>query len=123
MSLALSPEQDCWKGAEAYGSAIRVKAYFPCSWGACGGRVAVMARSRRISRGQIAYHVMNRASAGIELFADAADYQAFERVLAEAAERYPAMRVCSWCLMPNHFHLVLWPKQHGLLPRFMQWLG
>jgi REP-associated tyrosine transposase len=82
-----------------------------------------MARSRRISRGQIAYHVMNRASAGIELFADAADYQAFERVLAEAAERYPAMRVCSWCLMPNHFHLVLWPKQHGLLPRFMQWLG
>jgi putative transposase len=23
------------------------------------------------------------------------------------------MRVLAWCLMPNHFHLVLWPHDQG----------
>ena len=29
------------------------------------------------------------------------------------------MRVLSWCLMPNHWHLVLWPREDGQLSRFM----
>ena len=33
------------------------------------------------------------------------------------------MRVCAYCLMPNHFHLVLWPTADGQLSRFMQWLS
>lgn len=65
---------------------------------------------------------MNRCVAGLTLFEDDADYAAFERVLAEAVERFPAMRVCAYCLMPNHFHLVLWPREDELLSRFMQWL-
>ena len=32
------------------------------------------------------------------------------------------MRVLGWCLMPNHFHLVLWPRHEGDLGRWMQWL-
>ena len=32
------------------------------------------------------------------------------------------MRVLGWCLMPNHFHLVLWPHEDGDLSRWMQWL-
>jgi putative transposase len=32
------------------------------------------------------------------------------------------MRVLAWCLMPNHFHLVLWPKDDGDLSRWMQWI-
>jgi putative transposase len=43
-------------------------------------------------------------------------------VLAATADREPAMRVCCYCLMPNHFHLVLWPQHDGQLSRFMQWL-
>lgn len=66
---------------------------------------------------------MNRTSGGIELFEDSGDYEAFERVLAEAQERFPAMRVCAYCLMPNHFHLVLWPAKAGILSRFMQWMA
>ena len=81
-----------------------------------------MARKPRFSPGGIAYHVMNRTWGGIELFEDEADYEAFERVLAEAAGREPTMRICAFCLMPNHFHLVLWPKSDGQLSRFMQWL-
>lgn len=81
-----------------------------------------MARRPRIAPGGIAYHVMNRTWGSIALFEDAADYEAFERVLAEALAREPTMRLCAYCLMPNHFHLVLWPAKDGQLSRFMQWL-
>ena len=39
----------------------------------------------------------------------------------QANERTP-MRLLSYCLMPNHFHLVLWPKLDGDLSKWMQWL-
>ena len=81
-----------------------------------------MARKLRHVPGGLAYHVMNRAAGRAELFGDAGDYEAFERVLAEAAAREPAVRVCAYCLMPNHFHLVLWPSADGVLSRFVQWL-
>ena len=32
------------------------------------------------------------------------------------------MRVLGWCVMPNHWHLVLWPDKDGALSRFMAWL-
>jgi putative transposase len=82
-----------------------------------------MARKPRHSPGGMAYHVMNRTWGKIELFEDAGDYEAFERVLAEAVARDQTMRVCAYCLMPNHFHLVLWPASDGQLSRFMQWLS
>lgn len=80
-----------------------------------------MARKLRHAPGGIAYHVMNRTWGPIELFQDADDYAAFERVLAEARRR-EGMRLCAYALMPNHFHLVLYPRLDGQLSRFMQWL-
>jgi len=32
------------------------------------------------------------------------------------------MRTISYCLMPNHWHLVLWPRNDGDLSAFMYWL-
>jgi len=32
------------------------------------------------------------------------------------------MRLLAYCLMPNHFHLVLWPREDGDLSAWMQWL-
>ena len=64
---------------------------------------------------------MNRSAGRVCIFDDAGDYAAFERVLAEAVARF-AMRLCAYCLMPNHWHLVLWPRQDGELSPFMQWL-
>jgi putative transposase len=81
-----------------------------------------MARKPRYAPGGIAYHVMNRTWGKIKLFDDDGDYDAFDRVLVEAAKRDPSVRLCAYCLMPNHFHLVLWPKSDGTLSRFMQWL-
>ena len=82
-----------------------------------------MARKPRFSPGGLAYHVMNRTPGRVELFEDAGDYQAFEKVLIEALDLHRGMRLCAYCLMPNHFHLVLWPKTDGQLSRFMQWLS
>jgi putative transposase len=57
------------------------------------------------------YHVLNRANARMEIFEDDGDYLAFFRILAEARERVD-MRVLAWCVMPTHWHRVLWPRQN-----------
>lgn len=80
-----------------------------------------MARRLRKDFGNVLYHVLNRAAGRRVIFDDDADFLAFEKVLAQAAERVP-MRILSYCLMGNHFHLVLWPRKTGDLRRFMQWL-
>lgn len=55
------------------------------------------------------------------LFEKDADYEAFERVLGEAMEQFPT-RLLSYCLMPNHWHLVIWPRKDGELTEFLRWL-
>ena len=80
-----------------------------------------MGRPLRVTLGGLVYHVLNRANAGVRIFEDASDYGAFERVLAQAHEGLP-MRILSYCVMPNHWHLVLWPRQDGDLSRFVGWL-
>jgi len=42
--------------------------------------------------------------------------------LREHATRRLPMRLLSYCLMPNHFHLVVWPREDGDLSRWMHWL-
>ena len=76
---------------------------------------------RRIAPGGYIYHVFNRAIAKTRLFEGPDDYRAFERLLADACARF-GMRLLSYNLMPNHWHLVLWPCGDGDLPRFMHWL-
>jgi putative transposase len=71
--------------------------------------------------GGMCYHVLNRGNARAEVFHQQEDYAAFVRLLPLAVERVP-MRIVSFCLLPNHFHLVLWPREDGDLGRFMQWL-
>jgi len=80
-----------------------------------------MPRRLRHAAGGYAYHVLNRAVGRARLFRKAVDYEAFVRVLAEAQERTP-MRILAYCVMSNHWHLVLWPKKDGELSEFMRWL-
>ena len=67
------------------------------------------------------YHALNRANARLTIFDSDEDYIAFERVLAQAVARYD-MRLLAYCLMPNHFHVLLWPHEDGDLSQFMRWL-
>ncbi len=80
-----------------------------------------MGRAPRTDLVDYCYHVINRANARLPLFFDETDYKVFEEILGEACEKYD-MRLLAYCIMPNHFHLVVQPKQSGDLQRFMQWL-
>ena len=64
-------------------------------------------------------HVLNRGNARDRVFADDADYAALKKVLAETQAEVFVRILCD-CLMPNHWHLVLWPLQDGDLGCFMQ---
>jgi putative transposase len=77
-----------------------------------------MPRTNRIAPGGWVFHVLNRGNARMEIFSKDADYRAFELILRETAERF-RMRLLSYCLMPNHWHMVLWPRNDGDLGRFM----
>ncbi len=72
-------------------------------------------------RGEI-YHILNRANARVQIFDDDQDYQIFEKILNEAIEKFD-MRLLAYCVMPNHWHLVVHPKQDGDLAKFMGWLS
>ena len=77
-----------------------------------------MPRVGRKAVGGVVYHVLNRGNGKARLFHKPADYDAFLRVLAQAKEAVP-VRVLGLCLMPNHWHLLLWPREDGDLSRFM----
>ena len=68
------------------------------------------------------YHVLNRGNGRMRIFHKAGDYKAFERVLAEGMERYP-VALYTYCLMPDHWHLVVQPKTDEALGRWMGWVG
>ena len=80
-----------------------------------------MPRTARASVGDICYHVINRGNAQIEVFHKDGDYRAFVELIGLACQRIP-MRVLAYCVMPNHFHLALWPRSDKDLGRWMQWL-
>ena len=80
-----------------------------------------MGRPHRAAEGGYVYHVLNRANARMRIFDDDDDYEAFEAVLAEAVERSQT-RLLAYCLMPNHWHLVVWPRKDGELSKFVGWL-
>ncbi len=57
------------------------------------------------------------------MFRKDGDFEAFEKVLAEAVERSGGdVRLLTYCMMGNHWHLVLKTEADGALGPFMQWL-
>ena len=70
---------------------------------------AVMPRIARGQLGGVCGHVINRGNARQTVFHDEEDYTVFVELIGLACERIP-VRVVGCCLMPNHFHLVLWPR-------------
>ena len=67
-----------------------------------------MPRAARGLADNSVYHVLNRGNAKQTVFFNAGDYDAFLRTLRTAKKRYP-LRLLAYCLMPNHFHLVVQP--------------
>ncbi len=58
----------------------------------------------------------------LPLFQKDDDYVAFQRVLADSLERPDAPDLLAWCLMPNHWHLVVQAGRRTNLSTWMQWV-
>ncbi len=65
--------------------------------------------------------MLNRANGRLRIFRKADDFEAFEQILSEGISRFD-MRLCGWCLMSNHWHLMLWPRRDGDLSAIMRWI-
>ncbi len=79
-----------------------------------------MARKLRVQYEDAVYHVMNRGDRREEIFRSAHDRELFLETLGEACAKTD-WQVHAWCLMDNHFHLVVeTPK--GNLADGMKWL-
>ncbi len=84
------------------------------------GRAAFsMPRPLRVHPDHVPQHVVNRGNRRSLIFRGPEDYLGFIGALAEAAERTVVRLVC-FCLMPNHWHLVLWPHSGHEISTYMQ---
>ncbi len=74
-------------------------------------------KPRELTDGGI-YHVFNRGNDRRQLFSEPEDYLCFLNHLREGISRYSA-ELFHYCLMPNHFHLLLKIQKGGDLPALM----
>ncbi len=77
-----------------------------------------MPRALRSYDDDTVLHVVNRGNDRRRLFHSDRDYATFLGLMAWAQAR-AALRVLAYALMPNHWHLVVWPRSAAELSRFM----
>jgi putative transposase len=71
--------------------------------------------------GGTVFHAVNRATQDQLLFRDHGEFLAFQHLLARALVERP-IRLLACCLMPNHWHMVLWPAADTEMAAFFHWL-
>jgi len=80
-----------------------------------------MPRFARPIPGAVCAHVVTRGNGRATVLHSDADFLSFTDLMKSAQERV-ALEIFAWCLMPNHVHLVVRPKDNGDLARWMHWL-
>jgi len=73
-----------------------------------------MARKLRVEYPGAIYHVMNRGDRREVIFEDDQDRRGFLAALGEVCAK-TGWQIHAWCLMPNHFHLVVETPQGNLV--------
>ena len=81
-----------------------------------------MPRLRRSSLDAPYFHVINRSVRNAPIFKRPPDYRAFLAVLQEGLARFP-IRLVAFCVLSNHWHLVVEPAGTSALIRFMHWVS
>src|SRR5882672_4471374 len=79
-----------------------------------------MARKLRIQYEGAIYHVMNRGDHREDIFGGDKDRQLFIETLGQACAKTD-WQIHAWCLMSNHFHLVVETPKANLVDG-MKWL-
>jgi REP element-mobilizing transposase RayT len=81
-----------------------------------------MARKLRIQFPGAIYHVMSRGNRREDIFHDDLDRESFLQTLADTCAK-TGWQVHAFCLMPNHFHLVVETPQPNLVAGMKWFLG
>jgi len=80
-----------------------------------------MARPLRVEYSGAVYHVINRGNAGENLYRNSRDREKFLSYLERAVERF-SIKVHAYCLMSNHFHILM-ETLHPNLSKSVQWIN
>src|SRR4051794_6934183 len=80
-----------------------------------------MSRTARGVQAGYTYHVLNRSNGRARMFHKPADYDAFIKLLSQAKD-HADVQIFAYCLMSNHWHLVVSPAADDDLAKFMRWL-
>ena len=78
-------------------------------------------RLRRLLRDGAEYHVTARINRGEMILLSEEDKFLFLKVIERAKKRY-RFQIKNFCIMNNHFHLLIRPGQNESLSRIMQWI-
>src|SRR5215469_15554598 len=81
-----------------------------------------MPRTSRAAAGGVVYHVLNRGNGRMGVFRKPGDYLAFLRLLQLGKEK-AQIELFGFCLMPNHWHLVLRPRRDHDLAAYLSWVS
>jgi putative transposase len=68
------------------------------------------------------FHAMHRRTDRRPLFTRPREYRAFLAILRDGLTRHP-MRLISYCLLCDHWHLVLGPIEAATLTRLLHWVA
>jgi len=79
------------------------------------------AERARIVQANAYYHIVNRGNQKQEVFLENDDFARYLQLLKHFKRKYTA-KLYGYCLMPNHVHLILTPKDPAELARFVQCL-
>jgi len=78
-----------------------------------------MGRMKRADAAGAIYHMLNRGNRRTTIFEKDADFEAFERILVDAVAKFE-IDLFSYCVLSNHWHLVVRLQVDGELSRFAQ---
>ena len=80
-----------------------------------------MPRGARILLNNVCYHIINRGNQKQKIFLEKSDFERYLQILKHYKRKY-GFKLFGYCLMPNHIHIILEPKQPDELAKLMQGL-
>ena len=79
----------------------------------------VMSRPKRIEKGMMLYHVSNHTWKHLRVFGSKANRQLFVEAMSQVQQRVP-VRIVSYCILKDHWHILLWMNRVPRLSEFMK---
>lgn len=82
----------------------------------------IMSRLSRTFIDCSCYHIITRGNQKQTVFVNEKDYVVYLAILKKAKRKYKIL-VYTYCLMPNHVHLLIECRSSRDMSKFMQWLN